>query len=126
MHANDDIVSERNIFNKKHERKSFVCVAVNPSVPIIWDLHTQGDRKLQKDTHTHTHTYKHTYTHTHRTATVFLTAHACGGVSMEKVNMHKNSQSYHRNGGVRKGRMQCGGEKQGRKEGGQGSRNVGM
>ena len=32
MHANDDIVSERSIFNKKHERKSFVCVAVNPSV----------------------------------------------------------------------------------------------
>ena len=44
---------------------------------------------------------------------------------MEKVNMHKNSQSYHRKDVVRKGRMQCGGEKQGRKEGGQGGRSVG-
>ena len=115
MHANDDVISERSIFNKNHEHKSFVCVAVNPSVPIIWDLHTQGDRN-----------YKiHTHTHTHRIATVFLTAHACGGVSMEKVNMRKNSQSYHRKEGVSKGRMQCGGEKQGRKEGGQGSRSIG-
>ena len=61
MHANDDIVSERSIFNKKHERKSFVCVAVNQSVPIILDLHTHGDRKLQKDKHTHTQTHTHTH-----------------------------------------------------------------
>ena len=44
---------------------------------------------------------------------------------MEKINMHKNSQSPHRKDGVRKGRMQCEGEKKGRKEGGQGSRNAG-
>ena len=115
MHANDDVISERSIFNKNHEHKSFVCVAVNPSVPIIWDL----IRKV-------TETTKYTHTHTHTQDSYRIPHCTCmRRGKYGKVNMHKNSQSYHRKEGVSKGRMQCGGEKQGRKEGGQGRRSIG-
>ena len=45
------------------------CIVVNPLVPIFWDLHVRGGRKL-KNTHTHTHMGQPPY---HR----ILAAHAC-------------------------------------------------
>ena len=52
--ANDAVASERSIFStKKHGYKSFVCIAVNPLVPIFWDLHAYCGRKLRTGTHTH-------------------------------------------------------------------------
>ena len=51
--ANDAIASERSIFSKKILFKRFFFVAVNPLVPIFWDLHTRGGRKLNKQTYTH-------------------------------------------------------------------------
>ena len=54
--ANDAVASERSIFSKDHNYKSFFCVAVNPLVPIFCDLHARGGRKLRTDRHTHTHT----------------------------------------------------------------------
>ena len=54
-HANDAIGSEQSIFSKNHDHKSLICVAVNLLVPIFWDLHACGGRKLLTDTHTHTH-----------------------------------------------------------------------
>ena len=46
---NDAVASERIIFTKNHNYKSFFCVAVNPLVPIFWDLHVCGGRKLRTD-----------------------------------------------------------------------------
>ena len=43
----------------------FSCIAVNLLVPIFWDLHVHGGRKLRTDRHTHTH----------RTTTVTLAVH---------------------------------------------------
>ena len=48
------VASER---SKNHDYKSIFCVAVNPLIPIFWDLRACGGRKLRTDTHTHnTHT----------------------------------------------------------------------
>ena len=79
--ANDAVAFERSIFSKNHNYKSLLYVAVNPLVPIFWDLHARGGRKLLTDTHTQTHTLTHTHTHTHTygTTTVTLAVHACEG-----------------------------------------------
>ena len=52
--ANDAVASERSIFSKNHDYKSFPHVAVNTYVPIFWGLDARGGRKLRTDTHTHT------------------------------------------------------------------------
>ena len=39
--ANDTVVSERSIFSKNHEFKSFLRVAVNQYVTKFWDLDMQ-------------------------------------------------------------------------------------
>ena len=54
-HANDTVASEQSIFRENHDHKSLICIAVNPLVPIFWDLHVRGGRKLLIYTHTHTH-----------------------------------------------------------------------
>ena len=64
---NDALASERSIFSKNHDYKSFLCVGVNPLVPIFWDLRTCAwwQKTTNKHTHTHTHMHTHTRRHTH-------------------------------------------------------------
>ena len=64
MAANNAVASERSIFSKNHDYKSFFRVAVNTYVPIFRGLDARGRRKLRT----------HTYTHTHETTTETLAA----------------------------------------------------
>ena len=52
--ANDAVASERRIFSKNHDYKSFFRVAMNTYVPIFRDLDARGGRKIRTDTQAHT------------------------------------------------------------------------
>ena len=65
MAANNAVASERSIFSKNHDYKSFFRVAVNTYVPIFRGLYARGRRKLRTDTNTHIHTHtRDNYTET--------------------------------------------------------------
>ena len=57
--VNDAVASERSIFSKNHDYKSFSRIAVNTFVAIFQGLNARGSRKLRTDTHTYTHTHTH-------------------------------------------------------------------
>ena len=47
---NDAFAFERKIFSKNQDYTSLLWVVLSPVVPIFFDLHTRGGRKLQTDT----------------------------------------------------------------------------
>ena len=57
--ANDAVAFEQSIFSENQDYKSFICVTVNPYIPIFVGLDAQVGRKLI------THSTQHTPTHTH-------------------------------------------------------------
>ena len=65
---NDALVSEQSILSKNHIYKSFYSIAMNPLVPILWDLRARGGTGQVAE--------NYEQTHAHGTTTVTHAAHA--------------------------------------------------